>query len=140
MQNIQFLLIRLQLLILSPLFHFLLLFTLFFLLKSFDSPLLCDSKFIEEINLEIENYKDDYYLYEYWKNKADEEELNSIIDSDEEEMGWYIERCYKNADTYLEKAKESLIRVRTLELDIKRIDPRFKSKLARTALEIKLMK
>ena len=140
MKIINYIVFSVRLYCLSPTFYFLLSFILLLLLKFFDTTYLCDSKFIEEIKLETSNFKDRNDLYVYWKERAFDCELRSTQDSDEEEMGYILEKYSKNRDNALEKAKESLIRIRSLELDIKRIDGTFKSKLDKTPVDILLTK
>ncbi len=132
-------------LLFSPLFPYLpFLFSLVFFLvfKSFDSVYLCDSQSIEEmkesLGSEINKYKDSNFYHEYWKDRAATEELNSIIDSDEEEMSEWIDTCKERADSHLRAAKETLNKVRSIEETIREKYPNFKSSLGKQALENKV--
>lgn len=133
MYNINYYLTRFLLSPFAPFLPVLLGICLLILFKHFDSVYFCDDITLDELknNLQEETakYKNSYFLYDHWLGRARTEELNSLIDSDEEEMAYTIDEFYSRSNHYLDKAKVILEDVRRLEGNIKVLVPEFKSKI-----------
>jgi hypothetical protein len=122
-----YILVRSQLFVLSPIFPFLLSLVLFISLRSFDSPFLCEGETIEELknnlNEEIINYNNAYNKYKFWADC-----YSVAIKSPEPKLESYCLMSDKSIDG-IKEAAEIFKKIRRIERIIQKEEPSFKSGL-----------
>ena len=129
-----YVLIRLQLFLISPIFPFLLGIILFIILKSFEPSILCEGKTIDDLNNtlfdDIIKYNSTMNDYNYYDDLRWAAVNNPVRNIDK------IIYLNKKASDNIKSATNLLAEIRKIESAIQKIEPSFKSNIKKQWFEI----